>query len=468
MQEKFYLTTAIDYTNDKPHLGHALEKIQADVLARYYRNKLGKENVWFLTGTDEHGVKIARAAEKAGKSPREFVDEVAPKFIALKEALNLSFDQFIRTTDEKIHYPGVEKIWNTLLANGDLEKRTYRGLYCVGHEAFVTEKDLVDGKCSDHGQVPEVIEEENWFFKLSKYTGQIKEKIQKGELLILPETRRNEILSLLERGLEDVSFSRPRKDLEWGIQVPNDPEQTIYVWADALTNYISAIGYGRNEDYKKWWPAEAQIIGKDILRFHAAIWPGMLIAAELPLPKKLLVHGFITVDGQKMSKTIGNVVDPVEIAKKYGSDALRYYLLKEIPSGEDGDFSEKKFEALYNGDLANGLGNFVSRVKKLAQNEGIGEENPGEFSAQVEELKTKLDGDIRNFKLNEALFKIWELISRGDKYMNDKEPWKTKDKQTIANLLYLANRITEITEPFLPGASEIAKSGGSQALFPRI
>lgn len=466
MSEKFYVTTAIDYVNSKPHLGHALEKVQADVLARYHRLKGDK--TWFLTGTDEHGAKIARAAASAGKEPQEFTDEISEKFKGLKQALNLSFDQFIRTTDEKNHYPGVEKIWNALLEKGDLEKRTYRGLYCVGHEAFVTEKDLVGGKCSDHGKEPEIVEEENWFFKLSRYTGAIKEKIQGGELLILPETRRNEILALLERGLEDVSFSRPRKDLKWGIQVPEDPTQTIYVWADALTNYISAIGYGRNEDWKIWWPAEAQVIGKDILRFHAAIWPGMLIAAGLELPKKILVHGFITIDGQKMSKTIGNVIDPVEIAEKYGADALRYYLLKEIPSGEDGDFSQKKFEALYNGDLANGLGNFMSRVKKLAQNEGVSEENPQEFSGQVEEIKTKLDGDIKNFKLNEALLKIWELISKGDKYMNNKEPWKTKDKQTIANLLYLANRLTEIIEPFLPGTAVAAKSGDGKPLFPRV
>jgi methionyl-tRNA synthetase len=466
MENKFYITTAIDYVNNKPHLGHALEKVQADVLARYHRAK--DDQVYFLTGTDEHGVKIARAAEAAGKNPQEFVDEIAPKFQDLKQVLNLSFDQFIRTTDVKKHYPGVEKIWNVLLENGDLEKRTYRGLYCVGHEAFVTEKDLVDGKCADHGQAPEVIEEENWFFKLSKYNDPIKEKIKGGELQILPETRKNEILALLERGLEDVSFSRPRKDLSWGIQVPNDPEQTIYVWADALTNYISAIGYGRNEDYKKWWPAEAQIIGKDILRFHAAIWPGMLLSAGLPLPKKLLVHGFITVDGKKMSKTVGNVVDPVEIAGNYGADALRYYLLKEIPSGEDGDFSQSKFEALYNGDLANGLGNFVSRVKKLAENENVQDGNPKEFGASVEELKSKLEKDLENFKLNEALQKIWELISKGDKFMNDKEPWKTKDKEVIASLLYLTNQIIEIIEPFLPGTAALAKSRENKPLFPRI
>lgn len=471
MEDKFYITTAIDYTNNKPHLGHALEKVQADVLARYHRLKGDK--VWFLTGTDEHGAKIARAAEAAGKNPQEFVDEIAPKFEGLKQALNLSFDQFIRTTDQKNHYPGVEKIWNKLLENGDLEKRTYRGLYCVGHEAFVTEKDLVEGKCSDHGKEPEVVEEENWFFKLSKYTSQIKGKIQSGELKILPETRKNEILALLERGLEDVSFSRPRKDLEWGIQVPNDTEQTIYVWADALTNYISAIGYGRDEEnFNEWWPADTQLIGKDILRFHAAIWPAMLLAAGLDLPKKLLVHGFITVDGKKMSKTIGNVIDPVEIAEKYGADALRYYLLKEIPSGEDGDFSQKKFEALYNGDLAKGLGNFTARVLKLAEG--------GEFlSEETKVLEESVGLKINDFKLNEALFIIWLFIADGDKELEKERPWETKDKKVISGLVSRLKIISEQLGPFLPDTAQKIKSylgedGGvfkpkkGENLFPRI
>ncbi|MEK7178237.1 MAG: methionine--tRNA ligase, partial [Patescibacteria group bacterium] len=356
---KFYVTTSIPYVNAEPHIGFALEIIQADVLARYRRHK--GDDVFFLTGTDEHGVKIVRAAKAAGKTSQDFVNGVTKKFKDLKKILNLSGDDFIRTSDRKRHWPGAQKLWFKLYDAGKLYKKSYRGLYCVGHEAFITEKDLVNGKCRDHQEEPEIIEEENWFFKLSDYTNKIKEKIKSDELLVMPKSRKNEILSLINEGLEDISFSRPRKDLSWGIPVPNDSKHTMYVWCDALSNYITAIGYADDEKkFKKWWPANVQVIGKDILRFHAAIWPGMLLAAKLPLPKTIFVHGFITVGGEKMSKTIGNVIDPFEVVKKYGADALRYYLLREIPSGEDGDFTYEKFEERYNADLAKGLGNLVA------------------------------------------------------------------------------------------------------------
>lgn len=471
---RFYITTAIDYVNDKPHLGHALEKIQADVLARYARLKYGNENVMFLTGTDEHGVKIQRAAEKAGKDAKKFVDETSAKFEGLKKSLNLSYGQFIRTTDEKTHYPGVIKIWNKLLANGDLEKRTYRGLYCVGHEAFVTEKDLVKGLCADHGREPEIIEEENWFFLLSKYTAAIKWKIQSGEMQILPATRRNEILALLDRGLEDISFSRPKRSVSWGIPVPNDQEQTMYVWADALTNYISAIGYGRDEkELKKWWPADVQVIGKDVLRFHAAIWPAMLLSAGLQLPKKLLVHGFITVDGQKMSKTIGNVIDPVEIADKYGADALRYYLLKEIPSGEDGDFSMEKFTALYNSDLANGIGNLTARVLKMAATHDAWPK-----TAEEADL-SNLDAQLQKFQINRAVSLIWEDIQKLDALIQAEQPFKLvktepdRAKKIMTDCVVSLQKISAMLEPFLPETSDkiqtaIENRELSPTLFPRI
>lgn len=474
MEEKFYITTAIDYANDKPHLGHALEKIQADVLARFARQE-GKRTR-FLTGTDEHGQKIQRKAEAEGKAPQELVDINAKKFLQLKEDLNLSFDDFIRTSDRKRHWPGVQKMWHSLAEKGDIYKKSYKGLYCVGHEAFITEKDLEDGKCKDHAKEPELIEEENYFFKLSKYAPQIKQKIESGEVEIVPDTRKNEILSLIEQGLEDVSFSRPRKDLSWGIPVPGDEEQTIYVWADALTNYISAVGYGLDGDYSKWWPADVQIIGKDILRFHAAIWPGMLIAAGLPLPRRLVVHGFITVDGQKMSKTIGNVVDPVELTKKYGIDPVRYYLLKEIPSGEDGDFSEEKFKALYNGDLANGLGNFTARVLKLGEGRKFNVQEPKE---QARTMKDAVGSKVAEFKLNEALFAIWRYISFGDAYLNERRPWETKDEEVIGELLNMLNLLSICLEPFLPDtankiASALNEKEGffypqkGENLFPRL
>jgi len=477
---KFYITTAIDYTNGPPHIGHAFEKVQADVLARWHRQK--GDEVLYLTGTDEHGVKIVRAAEAAGKEPQEFVDGLAERFRAMKEALNLSWDDFIRTTDKERHLPGVELMWQKLVEAGDIYKKKYQGLYCVGHEAFVTQKDLAEGICADHGKAPEVVEEENYFFRLSKYSEEIGKKIKNKELRILPEAREREILSLIEgEGLQDVSFSRSRKDLEWGIPVPGDETQTMYVWCDALTNYLSALGYGGDEKNMRFWPADVQVIGKDILRFHAAIWPGMLLAAGLPLPKTLFVHGFITVERQKMSKTIGNVLDPFELVKKYGADAVRYYLLREIPTGEDGDFSEDKFKERYNADLANGLGNFASRVLTLGEKQGemMHDGVDSEIESQVQKVRGWVDGKVRNFKLHEALGHIGELISFGDAYVNRMKPWETNDKEVILNLVVLLDNIAGLLAPFLPTTAEkITKSIAWQKttlsvkkienLFPRL
>ncbi len=458
---RFYITTAIDYVNGRPHIGNALEKVQADVLARYHRAK--GEEVWFLTGTDEHGAKIARGAHALGKDPKEFVDETSRGFRKMKETLNLSWDDFIRTSDQERHWPGVQKLWRKLDKAGKLYKKSYRGLYCVGHEAFVTEKDLVDGKCRDHQKEPEVIEEENYFFKLSDYSEEIGKKIESGQLAIVPESRKNEILSLIRSGLEDVSFSRPAKDLSWGVPVPDDSEHTMYVWCDALTNYISAIGYGRDEkNFESWWASDevVHVIGKDILRFHAAIWPGMLLAAGLALPKKIIVHGFITVEGEKISKTVGNVVDPVDLVEKYGVDPVRYYLLREIPSGEDGDFSFKKFEERYNGDLANGLGNLVARVATLGEKVSpMPMQENEDVTKEIERVRTLAHTYTESFRLNEALGAIWELISYGDKYINDTKPWTIKDdpsvlQMIIANAALSIDAIRELVEPFLPGTAE--------------
>ncbi len=480
MPDKFYLTTSIAYVNAPPHIGYALESIQADVLARFYRQR-GRE-VFFLTGTDEHGVKVVKAAEAAGKTPKELVDEIARKFRELKPALDLSWDNFIRTSDKENHWSIAQEIWNRLLAAGDLYKKTYKGLYCVGHEAFVTQKDLVDGKCEIHKTEPDVIEEENWFFKLSKYTKEIEARIKKDELKIVPATRKNEVLAFLEEGLEDISFSRPSKDLSWGVPVPEDITQTMYVWADALSNYIS--GQGGLEKWKEH-PADIHVIGKDILRFHAVIWPAMLIAAKLPLPKKLFVHGFITVDGEKMSKSLGNVVDPFELVKKYGIDPVRYYLLREIPSAEDGDFSYKKFEERYNGDLANGLGNFSARVLTLGSNySGLSGKLDGLVEEKIKEIRKVLDQKIEEFKLNEALEKIWNLVSFGDKYINEKKPWdKNLDEavrqQAIFNSVAILDNVAALLNPFLPETSEkitksivwdknVLKVRKIENLFPRL
>lgn len=481
---KFYITTAIDYVNARPHIGHALEKIQADAVARYRRLK--GEEVFFLTGTDEHGAKIARAAEAAGKEVGRFVDENAEHFRKLKEVLNLSWDDFIRTSDKKRHFAGAQKLWKKLEEAGDLYRKKYEGLYCVGHEAFVTEKDLVDGKCRDHKKAPEAIEEENWFFRLSKYGDAIRGRIEKDELRIIPEGRKNEILSFIREGLEDVSFSRPSKDISWGIPAPNDPDQTMYVWCDALANYITAIGFGTDEErFRKWWPADLHVIGKDILRFHVAIWPAMLLSAKLALPKSIFVHGHLTVEGEKMSKTVGNVIDPVELVQKYGTDPVRYFLLREIPSSEDGDFSYKRLEDRYNGDLANGLGNLVSRVAALGEKVTpldaslVSKETIGEVASAFARYETHFE----EIRLNEALAATWELVGFADRYINETKPWAAGDRadlsKTIANAAYIVGALANMISPFLPETAEkinaqirfedskiFIKKGGS--LFPRF
>ena len=512
--EKFYITTSIAYVNAAPHIGFALEAVQADALARWHKQK--EEDVFFLTGTDEHGAKIARAAEAAGKTPRELVDENSEKFKALKEALNLSWDNFIRTSDQKIHWPVAQELWKRIAEAGDLYKKTYKGLYCVGHEAFVTQKDLVaetptpEGRgsdpdadsgsgrrrrsvggalaCRDHKKAPELIEEENWFFKLSKYTKDIELRIRNNELRIVPETRKNEVLGLLKENPEDVSFSRPSKDLTWGVPVPGDETQTMYVWVDALTNYFS--GYGGIKNWEKH-PADIHVVGKDILRFHAVIWPAMLLAAKLPLPKTIFVHGHILSDGQKMSKSLGNVVDPFELVKKYGTDAVRYFLLREIPSSEDGDFSYEKFTQRYNADLANGLGNFAARVLTLAErdtNIQIRTNDTNNIETEVElkinETKKSAGQKLEEFKLNEALAAVWELIQFGDRYVNEKKPWdksvsEENKKTAIFNAVVILKNVGELLQPFLPDTAEkitksiiweegILKIKKSEVLFPRL
>ena len=487
--EKFYITTSIAYTNSLPHIGFALELIQADVAARY--NRLLGKDVWFLTGTDEHGSKIARKAKEEGKAPQKFCDEISVKFKALKELLNLSFDDFIRTTDQKRHWPTVEAIWKILESKGDLEKRKYKGLYCVGCEAFVTQKDLLDGKCPLHNKEPEIVEEENYFFKLSNYQSQLKEILEKNEIKIFPEGRKNEMLNFIKEGLEDVSCSRDSKVLNWGVPVSGDESQTIYVWFEALINYLSALGYltADDEKFRNYWPADIHFIGKDIARFHILLWPAMLLGLGLSLPKNIFIHGYITVDGQKMSKSIGNVINPFELIEKYAQkignkeaaiDAVRYFLLREISSMEDGDFTYEKFEERYNADLANGIGNLVARVvalttkilnfKFLILNEFS---NPN-FKIEIEKTKEKYEAALRDFKFNEALGAVWGLISFCDKYVNDNKPWEGGEDapQVISDLLLALQEIAELLKPFMPQTAEKIleqiTTGKSTPLFPRI
>lgn len=469
---KFYITTSIAYTNAPPHIGFALESLQADVLARYHKNS-GKD-VFFLTGTDEHGAKIKKAADKEKKDTKKFVDDIAKKFQNLKLVLNLSNDDFIRTTDSKRHWPAVQKVWLELKKNGDIYKRQYNGLYCLGCEAFITKKDLIADKCAVHQKEPEVIQEENYFFRLSKYADKIKKSIEQGKFRIVPETRKNEVLSFISQGLEDISFSRPRKDLQWGIPVPDDGSQTVYVWADALVNYISAIGYPDNKNFKKYWPADVQCLGKDILKFHAIYWPAILLSIKLKLPKMIFVHGFITSGGQKMSKSLGNVVDPFSLTGKYGTDAVRYYLLREIPSAEDGDFTYEKFEQRYNADLAGGIGNLVARVLGIAK----GIKNPKaksqnkKLKLKISEIHKKYKTSLEEFKFNEALVAVWELISFCDKYINEEKLWETKNIEVINDLFFALKEIAGLLAPFLPQTSESIKKAletrKSEMLFPRL
>jgi len=458
-RSRIYITTSIGYVNGAPHIGHALEFVQADVYARYFRY-LGHE-VYFLTGTDEHGSKVFLKAKEEGKTPKELVDENSAKFKLLAEALHVSNDDFIRTTDKERHWPAVNKLWGLLDTAKLFEKRTYAGLYCNGCESFKTEKDIVDGKCTLHPTTEiQKISEENYFFLLSKLNDQVG-KALKDTITILPVNRGHEILSLIKDGLHDVSFSRPKEALSWGIPVPNDPEQTMYVWCDALTNYISALGYaGNGELYQKYWAnSEARkihFIGKDILRFHAAIWPGMLIAAKLPLPTDIFVHGFVTVNGERMSKSTGNVVDPMDYVKEFGADALRYYLLREIPSYEDGDFNRERFIELYNGELANNLGNLAQRVVAMALKYEIAIDESNDLQPDIDIAWNQIQEYVEKFELHLAAQSLMKCLSSFNQYIDQNKPWELakQDKEALTKVLSsLLNgmaRISGITAIFLP------------------
>jgi methionyl-tRNA synthetase len=508
-----FITTSIAYTNAPPHIGFALELLQADVIARYYRQQ--NVAVYFLTGTDEHGHKIAKKAEEEGKTPQQFVDEITEKYKLLTEKLNISNDDFIRTTDQERHWKGVYKMWNKLKENGDIYKKKYEGLYCVGCEAFKKEKELVDGKCPNHNKEPEAVREENYFFRLSKYEKEIKKLIQGDTLEVVPEGRKKEMLNFLDEGLEDISVSRSTKILKWGIPVPDDDSQVLYVWVDALTNYISALGYGdQEENFEKYWPADIHFIGKDILRFHSVIWIGMLLSAGLQVPKKILSHGHITSQGKKMSKTLGNVVDPFTIIEKYGVDPVRYYLLSEIPTLSDGDFSENRFIEKYNADLADGVGNLTSRIISLAKKHPpitpddsetppvtpassvtpaspitpatpvipatpvtpapsviptspvipakAGIQSSASISVYISENQRLLEQYhqlMKELRISEAIEKIWEAIHLTDKYIEEEKPWEKKEnsEQVIETLLSTLNKITKMLTPILPETAKKIK-----------
>jgi len=466
MEDKIYITTPIYYCNDLPHLGSAYTTIAADILARYYRQQ-GKK-VFFLTGTDEHGSKIAQAAEAKGKEPKEFCNEVVAGFKKAWNKINISNDNFIRTTDP-FHEKVVQKVLQELFGKQFIYKGEYKGLYCVGCEQFLTETDLIDGKCPDHQKEPQVLKEEAYFFKLSFFQKELLDKIRKDEFEIKPEQRKREMLSFLEKEqLKDVAISR--KKVKWGIKLPFDEKHTCYVWVDAFLNYLTGLGW-KGKKLPDFWPPEIQLMAKDILRVHATIWPGLLLALKIPLPRKLFVHGFFTANGKKMSKSLGNVIHPIEMAEKYGPDALRYFLFREISFGSDGDVSEERLRERYNSDLASGLGNFLSRVLTLAEKKEQ-ELNP-EVQKEIEKAKKNFKSSMQDLKLNEALNSIWELISFCDKYIDREKPWKNKNPKVISSLLIALSEIAEMIKPFLPETSEkmlkqLKEVKKGEPLFPRL
>ncbi|MFH0773771.1 MAG: methionine--tRNA ligase [bacterium] len=469
MANKKYITTTLPYVNANPHIGFALEIVQADVIARAWRQE-GYEVV-FNTGTDEHGQKIYQKALQAHQDPQRYCDEYAQKFNNLKEALNLSYTHFIRTTDAK-HVSAACEFWNRCLKNGDIYKKNYQTKYCVGCELEKTDSDLVNGQCPLHPKnIIELRDEENYFFAFSKFQKPLSELYEKQPDFVLPESKCNEIKQFVAGGLQDFSISRLKEKMPWGIPVPNDPDHVMYVWFDALINYISTIQWPTDEnEFRKWWPG-IQVAGKDNLRQQSAMWQAMLLSAKLPLSKQIIIHGFITSNGQKMSKSLGNVVDPYEMIKKYGTDAVRYYLLREIPTLDDGDFSELRMKELYNSDLANELGNCVSRVTTLAAKDGISMEK---VSYSVSSIHAK---QIESFHLVEELMSIWEDVKKLNKQINEETPWAKTPDERHDFLISSLNKLHEIGNrlyPFLPTTSEMILTGTNGAitkvppLFPRL
>lgn len=458
--KKLYITTAIPYVNAKPHIGNALDYLIADIWARYHRQN--GDEVRFQVGTDEHGNKIAAKAAANNMTPKQYTDSLYGNFQTLMKAVGATYTDFVRTTDEH-HEKSVQYIWQKLQPY--IYKGNYEGWYCVGCESFVGDKEAQEnnGICPDHNQPYERLSEENYYFKLSAFTEPIKDALSNHRFDIVPEFRKNELLALLDRGLEDVSISRPKKNLSWGVDVPGDDTQVIYVWIDALSNYITVLGYPEDETWKDFWPADIQVVGKDILRFHAAIWPAMLLALDIPLPKKLLAHGFINIAGAKISKTVGNVIDPMEIIENYGLDAFRYYFSRHIPTLDDGDFTWEKFENAYNNELSNELGNLVQRVVAMINRYQAGVVG----DALRAEHDSKLFHDAMHaLTFNKAIDELWLMVRSLNQYLEDVKPWEVaKTKETdpdaeahlseilshaVGSLQQLATLIT----PFLPQTSE--------------
>ncbi len=483
MGKNLYITTAIPYVNGTPHIGNAIDYLLADIWARYHR--MGGREVRFEVGVDEYGNKIARKAKEMGLEPQVYADKTYPQFELLMKKVGASYTDFIRTTSPE-HTKTVQYIWQKL--EPYIYKGTYEGWYCVGCERFITEKEVTEtnGICPDHQTPYEKLSEENYYFKLSTFGEKIKAAIESHKFQIVPEFRQKEILQLIEGGLHDISISRPKKNLSWGVAVPGDDSQIMYVWIDALSNYLTVLGYPENETWKDFWPAEVQVIGKDIVRFHAAIWPAMLIGLGLPLPKKLLVHGHVVVDGAKMSKSVGNSVDPNEIIDNYGLDGFRYFFSRHIPTLDDGDFTWEKFENAYNNELGNELGNLVQRVAAMInryQGGVIGDIIKGEHDSQT--YREHMD----RLQFNRAFDEVWNMVRSLNVYIEDVKPWQvakdiatdTEAKAHLEEILSYASgsllQISDLLTPFLPTTAKaiddifstgVVKLPESGVLFPKI
>lgn len=468
---KFYITTPIYYVNDVPHIGSAYTTIAADVVSRFHKQE--RDETYFLTGTDEHGAKIAEASTKAGLKPEEYADKISGEFKKAWKLLNIDYSRFIRTTDED-HIKTAQDFLQKLYNNGSIDPKPklYKGLYCVGHEKFMSPDELVNGLCPEHKAKPIEHSEENYFFNLSKFRERLINLIESDELKIRPNSRRNETLSKLKEGIENISISR--KSVSWGIPLPFDRNHTSYVWIEALINYYT---YGKPLEI---WPADLHIIGKDILWFHAIVWPAMLLAIDEKPPKEIFVHGFFTIDGQKMSKTLGNVISPKDLVEKFGVDGARYLMLASSVFGEDGDISWKKFKEKYNSDLANGLGNLIARVAKLCENSNFTQRVPENDTSvhliEIEQYSQAFSG----FKFNDALSFVWAKITELDKYINVEKPWTlsagdSKLKPVLSHAVDQIQEIAALLEPFLPETAKkieeqfkAPKITAAQSLFPRI
>jgi methionyl-tRNA synthetase len=473
--KRYYITTSIPYVNARPHIGHALEFVQTDAFARFHR--LMGDDTRFLTGTDENSLTNVLAAEREGIPTADLVERNAATFVGLTNLLDISNDDFIRTAVEERHIAGARKLWLACAANGDIYKKHYSGLYCVRCEQFYTEDELVDGLCPEHHIPLELVEEENYFFRLSRYGDQILELIDSGALRVIPETRKNEVRSFVARGLEDFSLSRTRTRARgWGVEVPDDPDQVMYVWFDALANYITALDYGLDQKlYRHYWlenPHRVHVIGKGILRFHAVYWPGMLLSAGEPLPSTIFVHGYLTIDGEKMSKSLGNVVDPADLVGRYGAEGVRYWMLREVPPTGDADYTDDKLERRYNADLANDLGNLLNRTVSMIQRYRGGQiptsadQDAGEplgITAIAEPIQAAMAID---YDPQQALATIWDCIVRANRYVETTSPWvlakseRGGDREAASQLdtaLYTLAETLRIVavalRPFLPETS---------------